>query len=49
MSLLEILDGGEQVKILGEVTSLEDALRAIGLTREEYNDYVDYKEDKDFY
>ena len=49
MSLVEILEDHGQVRILDQVKSIAEARKTLGLTEEEFNDYINYKNDKQFY
>jgi len=49
MKLVNVMEDGQQVEILGEVDSMEEGLKRLGITKEEYRKFADYEEDKAFH
>jgi len=49
MKLINVMEDGQQVEILGQVDSMEEGLKRLGLTKEEYRKLADYQEDKAFH
>lgn len=49
MKLINVMEDGQQVEILGQVDSMEEGLKKLGITKEEYRKFVHYQEDRAFH
>jgi hypothetical protein len=46
MKLMGAINDGGQIKMLGEVKTMDEAVEKLGITKEELNDYLSYDSDK---
>lgn len=49
MSLMKVLEDGQQVEVLGEVKSVDEALKTLGIAKEDWESYRGYEQDKGLY
>ena len=49
MSLMKVLEDGQQVEVLGEVKSVDEALKTLGIAKEDWESYHGYEQDKGLY